>query len=52
MGMILSPVYVCLVVTAEHFKTDVSRVIRNLLAPASVVIAGIFILHLVYRVLF
>lgn len=52
MGMILSPVHVCLVVTAEHFNTDVGAVIRNLLRPAAAVLAGTLALHLVYRILF
>ena len=49
MGMILSPVHVCLVVTAEHFNTDVGRTIRNLFKPAAAVMAGTVMLHLIYR---
>ena len=52
MGMILSPVHVCLVVTAEHFNTDVSRTLKELLPPAAFVMAGIIALHFVYRVIF
>ncbi len=52
MGMILSPVHVCLVVTAEHFNTDVGKVIRNLLKPAAAVMAGTIILHFIYRIIF
>ncbi len=52
MGMILSPVHVCLVVTAEHFNTDVGKTIRNLLKPAAIVMTGTVSLHLAYRILF
>ncbi|HON78439.1 MAG TPA: DUF401 family protein [Spirochaetota bacterium] len=52
MGMILSPVHVCLVVTAEHFGTDVGTTLRKILYPASAVMAGTVLLHLLYRVMF
>ncbi len=52
MGMILSPVHVCLVVTAEHFKTDVGITIKSLLKPAVFLMAGIIIIHLFYRIWF
>ncbi len=52
MGMILSPVHVCLVVTAEHFHTDVGRTIKNIMKPAALVMSGIVLLHLVYRICF
>ncbi|MFP4028118.1 MAG: DUF401 family protein [Candidatus Brocadiia bacterium] len=38
MGMLLSPVHVCLIVTCEHFKVEVSRAIRGMLRPAILVL--------------
>jgi len=52
MGMILSPVHVCLLVTAEHFNTDVGAVIRNLFNPVAMVLAGTLILHFIYKIIF
>ena len=34
MGMMLSPVHVCLIVTNEHFQTRLPHSLRGLLAPA------------------
>lgn len=52
MGMMLSPVHVCLVVTAEHFNTDVSRTIKSLFFPAVSVMTGIILIHFLYRLIF
>ena len=49
MGMILSPVHVCLVVTAGHFNTRVAIIVRNLLKPVAAVMAGTIAVHLIYR---
>ncbi len=49
MGMLLSPVHVCLVVTSEHFKTRVLRNIAALLPPAAMVLASSVLLHLLLR---
>jgi len=38
-GMILSPVHICLVVTNQHFRTDLLHSLRRLAAPALVTIA-------------
>jgi hypothetical protein len=48
-GMMLSPVHICLMVTSEYFRT---RVLRNSLAlakPAAVVAATSIAVHLLYR---
>ncbi|MHC5034841.1 MAG: DUF401 family protein [Planctomycetota bacterium] len=49
MGMLLSPVHVCLVVTGEHFKTGVLRIAAGLLKPAAVVLAACVLMHLILR---
>jgi hypothetical protein len=41
MGMMLSPVHVCLIVTNEHFRTRLVHSLRGLLAPAAAVLAGV-----------
>jgi len=51
MGMILSPVHICLIVTNEHFKTRLTRSLAGLLRPAAVVLAGAGILYLLIRFL-
>ncbi|MBN2449353.1 MAG: DUF401 family protein [Lentisphaeria bacterium] len=40
MGMILSPVHVCLIVTNQHFETRLSSSLRGLLGPALAVLAA------------
>jgi hypothetical protein len=49
MGMLLSPVHVCLVVTGEHFGTGVLRIAAGLLRPAAVVLALAVLMHLALR---
>jgi len=49
MGMVLSPVHVCLIVTSEHFKTRVSHNVAGMLKPAAAVLAWSFLLHLALR---
>ncbi|MCK4761786.1 MAG: DUF401 family protein [Candidatus Aminicenantes bacterium] len=46
MGMLLSPVHVCLIVTNEHFKTSLPASIFKLVRPALVVIGGAIALSL------
>lgn len=48
MGMILSPVHVCLIVTNEYFKTKIPDSIIRLTKPASLVILGIILLHFLF----
>jgi uncharacterized protein len=51
-GMMLSPVHVCHVVTNEYFKTDLSKSMIRLVKPSLVVLAGgIFIAVLVRIIL-
>jgi hypothetical protein len=40
MGMILSPVHVCLIVSNRHFQTSITKSIIKLIAPASMVLLG------------
>jgi len=49
MGMMLSPVHVCLIVTSEHFSTRILGSIRKLILPALVVLAGTVLLYLFLR---
>lgn len=39
MGMILSPVHVCLIVSNQHFKTRVAASLRGLLLPAIIMLS-------------
>ena len=41
MGELLSPVHVCLVVTAEYFQIRLLRSLSSLIAPALLVLAGV-----------
>jgi integral membrane protein (TIGR00529 family) len=43
MGMILSPVHICLIVTNEHFETSLTRSLRGLTRPALVVMVFTFV---------
>jgi hypothetical protein len=49
MGMMLSPVHVCHIVTNEHFRTRLAHSIRGLLTPALALLAGALALHFAYR---
>ena len=44
MGMMLSPVHICLVVTNEHFKTNLVHSMAGLIKPALTVLAGAVLL--------
>ena len=44
-GMLLSPVHVCLVVTSAHFRTQVLRNAAGLLKPAAIVLACAVLMH-------
>jgi hypothetical protein len=48
-GMILSPVHVCLIVTNQHFKTSLISSIFQLIKPASVVVSGAVCLYFLIR---
>ncbi len=51
MGMMLSPVHVCLIVTSEHFGTRLAANLKRLAAPAATLLAAVLLYHfLVSRV--
>ncbi len=50
-GMLLSPMHVCLVVTNEYFKTRLGQSIVSFLKPCLVVLAGAFALAGVIRLI-
>lgn len=48
-GMLLSPVHVCLIVTNQHFKTSLAGSILKLSRPAVIVVAGSVCLYFLIR---
>ena len=48
-GMILSPVHICLLVTNEYFKTDLFKNIFQLIKPASIVFFGAILMFIIIR---
>ncbi len=48
-GVLISPVHVCLVVTSEYFKTDLTKTYRWLLPASAVVILAATGMHLLLR---
>lgn len=52
MGMILSPVHICLVVTNEHFCTRLSQSLISLLKPVAAMLSGIVIYYFFVAYLF
>lgn len=48
-GMILSPVHICLLVTNEYFKTDLFKNIFQLIKPASIVFIGAVLMFIIIR---
>ncbi|MBN1696011.1 MAG: DUF401 family protein [Spirochaetales bacterium] len=50
MGMILSPVHVCFIVTNEYFKTELLRNLIKLIMPVLFVLAGAFLLFFMIRI--
>ncbi|MCF7853596.1 MAG: DUF401 family protein [Candidatus Pacebacteria bacterium] len=49
MGMILSPVHICLIVTNEHFKTRLVHSIVALIRPATVLLIGVLVYYTLLR---
>lgn len=49
MGMLLSPVHVCLIVTNEHFKTNLLQSLKKLSAPVSALFVILVIYYLMLR---
>lgn len=45
-GMMLSPIHVCFIVTAEHFHTSLYRSLPRLLSPTAVLLGMIVLLYL------
>jgi len=50
-GMLLSPVHICLIVTNEYFHTRLFQSLRRLLAPVSLVLIGGIMLYLLLQAL-
>ncbi len=48
-GMLVSPVHVCLIVTSEHFNTKLLRNSLALMKPGLVVIGAALLMHLLIR---
>ncbi len=44
-GMMLSPVHICLIVTNEHFRTRLLHSLRGIVAPALLVLVGAVAMH-------
>ncbi|HBR30144.1 MAG TPA: hypothetical protein DD789_12000 [Firmicutes bacterium] len=51
-GVMLSPVHVCHLVSNEYFETELSRSTRLLLAPSALVLLGSILLYLLYSLVF
>jgi integral membrane protein (TIGR00529 family) len=51
-GMILSPVHICLIVSNEHFRTQVLHSLRGLLKPAAALLAGVLLYYFVLQWVF
>ena len=45
LGMMLSPVHACLVVSNQYFKVGLVHSLTGLLKPAAVVLAGVLLIH-------
>jgi hypothetical protein len=52
MGMMLSPMHACFVVTAEYFKTSIFGVYRYIIGPAFVILLASILLSALYRYAF
>ncbi|TFG63950.1 MAG: DUF401 family protein [Spirochaetales bacterium] len=51
-GMLLSPVHVCLIVTNEYFKTNLFHSISSFIRPAAFILAGTLILSILPQFIF
>ncbi len=51
-GMILSPVHICLIVTNEHFKTDLAHSIKTLFKPSIILVAFNLAAYCIIRMIF
>jgi integral membrane protein (TIGR00529 family) len=52
MGMILSPVHVCFIVTNEYFKTELLKSLIELIKPALAVLSGALLMYILIRLVF
>ncbi len=52
MGMMLSPMHACFVVTAEYFKTSVFEIYRYIIGPALVILLTSILLSAIYLHIF
>jgi len=51
MGMMLSPVHLCLIVTNEHFRVNLLHSLRGLAPPAAVMLAIVTAYHVAIRLI-
>ena len=51
LGMILSPVHICLIVTNDHFKTNVEKSIIKLAKPVSFMMGCVLLVYFLMRIL-
>jgi len=49
MGMILSPVHVCLIVSNQHFKTTIAGSLKGLMKPAVIMLCFTFIYYVLIK---
>jgi integral membrane protein (TIGR00529 family) len=49
LGVMLSPIHVCLIVTNQHFNTRLHRSLVGLVAPTATLMAIIFLWHIVVK---
>jgi hypothetical protein len=47
-GVLLSPVHLCLVLTTEYFKADLSRVYKEVIGPVSLVLSVALVAYLIF----
>mgnify|MGYP006280063675 FL=1 len=52
MGMILSPVHICLIVTNEHFSTRIMKSLRGLMLPALTMLTCVTAVYALCQLLF
>lgn len=52
MGMILSPVHICLIVTNEHFSTRIMKSLRGLMLPALTMLTCVTAMYALCQLLF
>jgi hypothetical protein len=49
LGVMLSPIHVCLIVTNQHFKTRLHHSMVGLLAPTATLMASIVLWHIIVK---